>query len=170
MLAVTAVRARLRLATAMAVDVTPGGQYRITRSVRHRRPCQPNGTAAYSGVSRSPSGRGALPIRGRGQSAWWRWPPGGAAGRYGLPDGARDIGGDDVAGVPVQAAPGPVVPHRGPRISMRCGLLRVAQRHPGVQTGSERFTSHAEWVIAERAGGRHSSGLVMTGSCQFSRV
>src|SRR5712671_2070023 len=49
MLAVTAVRARLRLATAMAVDVTPGGQYRITRSVRHRRPCQPNGTAAHSG-------------------------------------------------------------------------------------------------------------------------
>jgi hypothetical protein len=40
----------------------------------------------------------------------------------------------------------------------------------GVETGSERFTSRAEWVIAERAGGRHSSALVRIGPCQFGRV
>ena len=35
-----------------------------------------------------------------------------------LPGGACDVGGDDVGGVPVQAAAGPVVPHRGSRVSM----------------------------------------------------
>ncbi len=50
-----------------------------------------------------------------------------------LPGGARDIDGDDVRGVPVQAAAGPVVPHRGPRIGVRGGVLDVPQRHPGVQ-------------------------------------
>jgi hypothetical protein len=51
-----------------------------------------------------------------------------------------------VRGVPVKAAAGPVVPHRGPRIGVRGCFLHVAQRYPGVQTGRERFTSHAEWV------------------------
>jgi hypothetical protein len=54
-----------------------------------------------------------------------------------LPGGARDVGGDDVSGVPVQAAAGPVIPHRGPRIGMRGGLLHVAQRDPGIQRGGD---------------------------------
>ena len=54
-----------------------------------------------------------------------------------LPGGARDVGGDDVGGMPVQAAAGPLIPHRGARISMRSGFLYVAQRDPGVQTGRE---------------------------------
>jgi hypothetical protein len=41
--------------------------------------------------SRSSSGRGTLPIRGRGQCAWPLQPPGGAAGQSGLADGACDI-------------------------------------------------------------------------------
>jgi len=43
----------------------------------------------------------------------------------------------DVGGVPVQATAGPVVPHRGTRIGMGCGLLYVAQRHPGVERGGD---------------------------------
>jgi hypothetical protein len=38
-----------------------------------------------------------------------------------LPAGARDV-----AGVPVQAAAGPVMPHRGPRVSMGRRFPRVA--------------------------------------------
>jgi hypothetical protein len=37
--------------------------------------------------------------------------------------------------VPVQAAAGPVVPHRGPRIGVRGGLLHVAQGHSRVGRG-----------------------------------
>ena len=41
--------------------------------------------------------------------------------------------------MPVQAAAGPVVPHRGPRIRVRGRLLHVVQRHPGIQgCGDER--------------------------------
>ncbi len=87
-----------------------------------------------------------------------------------LPGRTRDVGGDDIGRVPVQAAAGPVIPDRSARVRMRRRLLHIPQRHSGIQTGNERFTSHAGWVLAERAGGRHSSGLVMTGSCQFSRV
>ena len=67
-------------------------------------------------------------------SAWRLWPPGGAAvGRCGLPSGARDIRSDDVGGVPIQAASGPVIPDRGPRISMRGSFLDVAQWHPRIK-------------------------------------
>jgi hypothetical protein len=55
----------------------------------------------------------------------------------GLPGGARDIRGHDVGGVPVQAAAGPVVADRGPRIGVRCGFLDVAQRHPCVECGGD---------------------------------
>jgi hypothetical protein len=55
----------------------------------------------------------------------------------GLPGGARDVGGDDVGGVPVQAAASPVVPHRGPRVSVRGGLLDIAQRHAGIERGGD---------------------------------
>ena len=53
-----------------------------------------------------------------------------AARRWGtpasrLPGGTRDVGGDDVGRVPVQAAAGSVIPHRGARICVRGGLLHV---------------------------------------------
>ena len=66
------------------------------------------------------------------------WPPGGAVvGRHGLPGGTRDIRSHDVGRVPVQAAPGPVIPDRGPRISMRGSFLDVAQRHPRIERGGD---------------------------------
>ena len=49
-----------------------------------------------------------------------------------LPGSAREIGGDDVGGMPVQAAAGTVVPHRGPGIGVRGGFLHIPQRHPGI--------------------------------------
>jgi hypothetical protein len=56
-----------------------------------------------------------------------------------LPDGARYVRGDDVRSVPVRAAAGLVVPHRGAWIGVRGGLLHVAQRDPGIQrSGDER--------------------------------
>jgi hypothetical protein len=60
------------------------------------------------------------------------------AGQF-LPGSTRDIGGDDVGGMPVQTAPGTVVSHGGPGISMRGGFLHVPQRDPSVQRrGDER--------------------------------
>ena len=63
--------------------------------------------------------------------------PGGTAGRCGLPSSARDERGDDICGVPVEAASGPVIPDRGPRISMRGSFLDVAQRHPRIERGGD---------------------------------
>jgi hypothetical protein len=74
---------------------------------------------------------------GRWLSVWRLGPPDGTASRYQLPGGAGNVSGDDVGGVPVQAAAGPVVPHRGPRVSMRSGLLNVAQRHARVEGGGD---------------------------------
>ena len=77
-------------------------------------------------------------------------PPGGSGRQAaesspsGLPGGTRDVGGDYIGGVSVQAAACPVIPHRGARICMPRRLLHVPQRHPGIQTGRERFTNHAE--------------------------
>jgi hypothetical protein len=39
--------------------------------------------------------------------------------------------------MPVQAAAGPVVPDRGPRVGMGGSFPDVAQRHPGVQRGGD---------------------------------
>jgi hypothetical protein len=39
--------------------------------------------------------------------------------------------------MPIQTAAGTVVPHRGPRISVRGGFLDVLQRDPGVQRGGD---------------------------------
>jgi len=63
-----------------------------------------------------------------------------------LPGGSSDEGGDDVGRVAVQRDPGPVVPHRGPRVSVGGSFLHVPQRHPGVQTGRERFTNRVEYL------------------------
>ncbi len=49
-----------------------------------------------------------------------------------LPGSACDVGGNDIGGVPVQAAAGPVIPHRCSRVGVRGGLLHVAQRDPGI--------------------------------------
>src|SRR6185312_12382083 len=45
-----------------------------------------------------------------------------------LPGGTGEVGGDDVGCVPVQAAAGPVVPHRGPRVRVRGRLLPIPER------------------------------------------
>lgn len=50
-----------------------------------------------------------------------------------LPGGARYLRGDDKRGVLVQAAAGPVVPHRGASIGVRGGLLHVALWDLGIQ-------------------------------------
>jgi hypothetical protein len=54
-----------------------------------------------------------------------------------LPGGTGEVGGDDVGGVPVQAAAGAVVAHRGARVGVRGGFLHVAERDPGVQRGGD---------------------------------
>ena len=53
----------------------------------------------------------------------------------GLPGGTCDVGGDDLGGVPVQAAAGPVIPHRRPWIGVRGSFLDVTQRDPGIERG-----------------------------------
>jgi hypothetical protein len=66
-------------------------------------------------------------------------PPGGpAARRRRLSGGACDVGGDNISRVPVQAATGPVVSHRGPRVRMGGGFPHVAQRDPGIQRGGDK--------------------------------
>jgi hypothetical protein len=79
-----------------------------------------------------------------------------------LPGGARDIGGDDVGRMPVQAAAGPVIPHGGSRICTRGGFLDVAQRDP-IVTGREQCSDHAEYLSL---GGRLEAtpGVAITGT------
>lgn len=43
--------------------------------------------------------------------------------------------------MPVQAPAGPVVPDRGPRVSVGGSLLNIAQRHAGVQGGGDGCVS-----------------------------
>jgi hypothetical protein len=45
-----------------------------------------------------------------------------------LPGGPGDIGGDNVGCVPVKGGPGPVIPHRHARISVRGSLLDIPER------------------------------------------
>ena len=45
---------------------------------------------------------------------------------YALSGSSGDIGGDDVDGVAVEGGPGPVVSHRGPRVSVRSGFLDIS--------------------------------------------
>jgi hypothetical protein len=54
-----------------------------------------------------------------------------------LPGSTGDVGGDDIGGVPVQAAAGTVIPHRDPGIGVRGGFLDVAERDPGVEGGGD---------------------------------
>src|SRR6516164_10920628 len=55
----------------------------------------------------------------------------------GLPGRASEVSGDDVSGVPVEAAAGPVIAHRGARIGVRGGFLDVTQRNSGVEGGGD---------------------------------
>ena len=73
---------------------------------------------------------------------WAKFPGRGQSGRRRRPDCFRElprcpgyVGGDDVSGVPVQAGACAVVAHGGARVGVRCGLLHVAQRDPGVEGG-----------------------------------
>ena len=54
-----------------------------------------------------------------------------------LTGGSGKVGGDDLSGVPVEAAAGPVIAHRGARIGMRGRFLHVPKRNPGVQGGGD---------------------------------
>ncbi len=72
-----------------------------------------------------------LPPGGRGRQAVEELQP------LRLPGGTRDVGGDNIGRVPVQAAAGSVIPHRGTRIGVRGGLLHVTQRDPGIQSGGD---------------------------------
>jgi len=57
---------------------------------------------------------------------------------------AGDEGGDDVARVTVQIAPGTVVSGGRPRISVTSGDLDVPQRHPGVECGGDEAVGASE--------------------------
>ena len=56
---------------------------------------------------------------------------------WGLPGCSGNVGGDDVGRMTVQRRAGPVVSHRGARISVRGGFLHIPQRDPGVQRGGD---------------------------------
>ena len=56
-----------------------------------------------------------------------------------LPGGTGDVGGDDIGGMPVEAAAGTVVADRGPRIGVRGGSLDIPQGDASVEgCGDER--------------------------------
>ena len=62
--------------------------------------------------------------------------------------GAGEAGRNDVGSVPIQRNTGAVIPHSGPRVTVRGGFLNVAQRHAGVEgCGDERV---AQGVWADR--------------------
>jgi hypothetical protein len=75
----------------------------------------------------APSSAWPVRVRPGGDRHW----PVSLTGRH------RDIGGDDVGGVPVQTAAGAVVSHGGPGISVRGRFLHVPQRDPRVQRGGD---------------------------------
>ena len=54
------------------------------------------------------------------------WQPGGADVSRPLPGGGCEVSGDDVRGVPVQVAAGPVMPRGDPRVSIGRRFPRVA--------------------------------------------
>jgi Pyridoxamine 5'-phosphate oxidase len=72
------------------------------------------------------------------------WPPRSgqaepACGSRLLTGRSGKVGGDDVGGVPVEAAAGTVVAHRRARVGVRGGFLHVPKRYSGVEhCGDER--------------------------------
>ena len=89
---------------------------------------------AHSGGSRVLTSRSVLPVL-------VPWPGSGPAEMYrfgsGLPGSSGDVGGDDVSGMAVQRSAGPVIAHRGARISAGSGFLDIAERDPSVQRGRD---------------------------------
>ena len=73
-----------------------------------------------------------------------------------LPGGSGKVGGDDVGGMSVKAAAGPVIAHRGARIGMRGGFLDVAERNPGVQRRGDECVSQG--VRPDRLGDPSAAG------------
>ena len=67
-------------------------------------------------------------------------------GSRSLPGGTGDVGGDDIGGMPVEAAAGTVVADRGPRIGVRGGFLDIPQGDASIETGREQCSNHAEKV------------------------
>jgi hypothetical protein len=51
-----------------------------------------------------------------------------------LPGGTGDVGGNDVGGMPVQAAAGTVVANRGPRVRVGGGFLDISQRDASIES------------------------------------
>ena len=108
--------------------------------------------------------------------------PGGA-----LPGGACEVGGDDVGGVPVQAAAGAVIPHRGARVACEaasCTSRRIVVRGSACEAASctsrsgtpasklveSNVPTSAEYLGLSGASGGHSLRLVLPGAGQPSRL
>src|SRR5690349_13828125 len=74
-----------------------------------------------------------------------------------MESGARGhVGGQDVVGMAVEVLAGPVIPHRGARISVAGGYLNVAQVHARIEhRGDERVSEH----VRVRPGDRYAPGL-----------
>jgi hypothetical protein len=58
--------------------------------------------------------------------------------------------------VPVERLAAPVVAHRRARVGVRCGLLDIAQRYPGVEGGGDEGVAQA--VRGDPLGDPHSPG------------
>ena len=84
--------------------------------------------------------------------------------------GACDVGGDNIGRVPVQAAAGPVISHRGPRVRMGGGFLHVAQRDPGIQrSGDERVSQRVRTDVLGDPARRATRRTIRPGPCRSSR-
>jgi hypothetical protein len=68
-----------------------------------------------------------------------------------------DVGGHDVGGVTVERDPRSVVAHGGARVGVGRSFLQVAQRHAGIETGSERCSKYVECLAVLSWGGEHSA-------------
>src|SRR5215472_14706567 len=73
-----------------------------------------------------------------------------------LPRGSGKVGGDDVGGVPVEAAAGPVVAHRRAWVGVGGGFLHVAKRDSGVEGGGDERV--AQRVRPDRFGDPGAAG------------
>ena len=58
-------------------------------------------------------------------------------GRGGFLGGSFNEADDDVVGVTVEVAAGPVIPCRHPRVAVSGGDLHIPQRNAGVQAGGD---------------------------------
>jgi hypothetical protein len=68
------------------------------------------------------------------------------------------VGGEDVVGVPVEVLAGPVIAGSCAGIGVPGGDLDIAQVNPGIQTGREQCSNHAEYLSLDGARGVFSVG------------